>query len=242
MKTTKKILSVLLAILLLASTMAVSFTVSAVGGTDGNITWDYNEATKTLTISGTGKMTDYTTYAATPWKDQIMDIKTVIIEPGVTSVGDYAFYPPSYSAHDISSNIESVTLPDTVETIGRYAFAASQIESVELPAGVKTVKKCAFAACSKLSTVKLSSNIELVEYTAFDGRPFNVVYDGTMEQWESFSKNTEFKFSESTIHTKTGSATLCRWCGKYHVEKNFFDKIKVFFHTLFAELFGYRYY
>ena len=239
MKTTKKILSVLLAALLLVSCMVTAF---AVSGTDGNITWDYDEATKALTISGTGKMTDFIASAATPWKDQIMDIKTVIIEPGVTSVGDYAFYPRFYSSDDTKSNIESVTLPDTVETIGLYAFAASQIKSVELPAGVKTVKKHAFAACSNLSTVKLSSNIELIEYTAFDGRPFNVIYDGTMEQWESFSKNTEFKFSESTIHTKTGSATLCHWCGKYHVEKNFFDKIKVFFHTLFAELFGYRYY
>lgn len=241
MKTTKKILSVLLAVLLLATTMAVSFTVSAVGGTCGeNLTWTLDSA-GVLKISGTGAMPDYNV-SAMPWKDQIMDIKTVIIEPGVTSVGDYAFYPRFYSSDDTKSNIESATLPDTVETIGRYAFAASQIKSVELPAGVKTVKKCAFAACSKLSTVKLSSNIELIEYTAFDGRPFNVVYDGTMEQWESFSKNTEFKFSESTIHTKTGSATICHWCGKYHVEKNFFDKIKVFFHTLFAELFGYRYY
>ena len=239
MKTTKKFLAVLLAALLLVSCMVTAF---AVSGTDGNIHWDYNETTKTLTISGTGKMTDFIASAATPWKDQIMDIKTVIIEPGVTSVGDYAFYPRFYSSDDTKSNIESVTLPDTVETIGLYAFAASQIKSVELPAGVKTVKKHAFAACSKLSTVKLSSNIELIEYTAFDGRPFNVIYDGTMEQWESFSKNTEFKFSESTIHTKTGSATICHWCGKYHVEKNFFDKIKVFFHTLFAELFGYRYY
>lgn len=239
----KKLLSVFLALVMLLSLGTVAFAASPVasGSCGENLTWTL-DSDGVLKISGTGKMTDYTTSAATPWKDQIMDIKTVIIEPGVTSVGDYAFYPPSYSSHDISSNIESVTLPDTVETIGRYAFAGSQIKSVELPAGVKTVKKCAFAACSKLSTVKLSSNIELIEYTAFDGRPFNVVYDGTMEQWESFSKNTEFKFSESTIHTKTGSATICHWCGKYHVEKNFFDKIKVFFHTVFAELFGYKYY
>ena len=237
----KKLLSAFLALVMLLSFGAIAFAATPVasGNCGDHLTWTL-DSDGVLRISGTGSMIDFS--GDQPWKDQIMDIKAVIVEPGVTSVGDNAFYFVRQPDHNVSTNIESVTLPDTVENIGHHAFIGSQIKSLDLPAGVKTVEEYAFASCKKLATVKLSSNIEMVEYMAFDHRSMNIVYDGTMEQWEAFSRNTEFRFSESTIHTTTGSATLCPWCGQYHVEKNFFDKIKVFFHNLFANLFGYRYY
>ena len=233
----KKLLSVFLALVMLLSLGTVAFAASPVasGSCDENLTWTL-DSDGVLKISGTGIMMGFS--GNQPWKDDSMDIKAVIIEPGVTSVGDNAFHFTGSS----STNIASVTLPDTVETIGHHAFLGSQITSIDLPAGVKTVEEYAFVSCKNLATVKLTSSIEMVEYMAFDHRSMNVVYDGTMEQWEAFSKNTQFRFSESTIQTTTGSATLCPWCGQYHIEKNFFDKIKVFFHTVFAELFGYKYY
>lgn len=233
----KKLLSVFLALVMLLSLGTVAFAASPVasGSCGENLTWTL-DSDGVLRISGTGNMNAF--YGPQPWRDRIMDIKAVIIEPGVTSVGDNAFYFTGSS----STNIASVTLSNTVENIGSHAFICCQITSIDLPAGVKTVEEYAFASCKNLATVKLTSNIEMVEYMAFDHRSMNVVYDGTMEQWEAFSKNTQFRFSESTIQTTTGSAILCPWCGKYHVEKNFFDKIKVFFHTVFAELFGYKYY
>ncbi len=54
------------------------------------VTWDFDEATGTLTISGTGAMANYSS-SDRPWADKLSDIKSVVIENGVTSIGKYAF-------------------------------------------------------------------------------------------------------------------------------------------------------
>ena len=55
------------------------------------VLWGYDNGTQTLTISGTGAMADYNSDNQ-PWKDFRGDITSVVIEDGVTSIGDYAFY------------------------------------------------------------------------------------------------------------------------------------------------------
>jgi len=76
-------------------------TVNADSGTCGdNLTWAYNSGTKTLTISGTGEMTNFQNDSSggvtAPWRGSGSDFSgqqgtTVIIEEGVTSIGTYAF-------------------------------------------------------------------------------------------------------------------------------------------------------
>lgn len=79
-----------------------------------NVTWTYDENSQTLTISGTGAMTDWSTTNDVPWADKKADIKNVVIEDGVTSVGGFAFKN--------FTNLESVTIPDAVTQIGVQAF------------------------------------------------------------------------------------------------------------------------
>ena len=55
------------------------------------VLWGYDNGTQTLTISGTGAMADYNSDNQ-PWKDFRGDITSVVIEDGVTSIGDYAFF------------------------------------------------------------------------------------------------------------------------------------------------------
>ena len=81
-------------------------------GTCGEkLTWTYEETTKTLTISGSGEMTDY--YPDAPWSK--FGIQTAVIESGVTSIGSSAFYN--------SSGLTTVTIGNSVTNIGNNAFS-----------------------------------------------------------------------------------------------------------------------
>ena len=65
-------------------------------GTCGtNLKWTFNTVTGVLTISGTGKMSDFS-YSA-PWHSYRNNITSVIIENGVTSIGKYAFKSCGYT-------------------------------------------------------------------------------------------------------------------------------------------------
>lgn len=55
-----------------------------------DVTWLYNVSTKTLTISGTGAMADYAEASGQPWTAMHSDINAIVIEDGVTSIGNYA--------------------------------------------------------------------------------------------------------------------------------------------------------
>lgn len=86
-------------------------------GDDGdNLKWKLDDE-GTLTISGTGKMSnyDYIGYPA-KWtsKSKKDTIKKVVIEDGVTNIGECAFYE--------CSNITEIDIPDSVTDIGMYAF------------------------------------------------------------------------------------------------------------------------
>ena len=83
-------------------------------GTCGdNLTWTYVEATNTLTIAGNGGMSNYG-WSGSPWILLVSDIKTVVIQNGVTSIGNKAFYN--------CSGLTSVTIPNSVTSIGSHAF------------------------------------------------------------------------------------------------------------------------
>ena len=67
----------------------------------------------TLTISGKGAMPDYST-TTPPWEGHKKEIKQIVIEPGITHIGTQSF--------QYCSNVEFVSLPDTVTSIGKTAF------------------------------------------------------------------------------------------------------------------------
>ncbi len=128
-----------------------------------NLTWNFDESTNTLTISGTGEMWDYEAWENdSPWTagEICSEIKTIKITEGVTSIGKDAFVELIF--------LKTVELPNTLNSIGEFAFQLCyNMESIEIPDSVTTIEYGAFNECQALKSVKLPSNITSIESYVF---------------------------------------------------------------------------
>ncbi len=112
-----------------------------------------------LTISGTGDMNDYSAEKA-PWYDKAEEIYTVVIENGVTSIGELAFY--------YCSMITSVDMPDSIENIDNFAFCGCySIIEIEIPENVSTIGTGAFADCGTITSIQIPENVTSIGQDAF---------------------------------------------------------------------------
>ncbi len=126
-------------------------------GTEGSLSWSLTKA-GTLTISGSGTIPDYSADRLSPWNKP--GVSTVVIENGVTGIGDYAFY---------QSSALSVYIPDGITRIGRHAFYGSQLISVTIPGTVEVIGDNAFHDCKNLTSVTVSEGVKTIENEAFRG-------------------------------------------------------------------------
>ena len=118
---------------------------------EDNLTWKLYED-GTLTISGTGTMKNYndTDNPSPAYKN--LNVKKVVIEDGVTSIGKYAFW--------YCKNLTSITIPDGVTSIGRAAFDnCHSLTSITIPESVTNIENYAFEWCSSLSNVTIPNSI-----------------------------------------------------------------------------------
>ena len=157
----KRLLSGVLAAVVALSTMALTpFTTAFAAdvvdtgtchssGNASKLTWTL-DSNGVLTISGTGDMNDTSdSGSATEWKyyNHLNDIKEVVFEEGITSVGASAFQ--NYT------NLTKVTLPSTFKTINKSAFRASSITSIEIPSAVSMINTSAFYDCKSLNSITI---------------------------------------------------------------------------------------
>ena len=183
MKKTSKILSIILAILMMVTIIPITASAAAYSGTCGdNLTWTYDDATGTLTISGTGAMNDYKSNNR-PWESYEDKIKDVIIEEGVTTIGTYAFYHCGKLASVTIPNgatiigksafyacygLTEVIIPDSVTTIDENAFGSCRdLTKVSIGKGVKSINRRAFSYCDNLTNIVIPKNVTTIEETAF---------------------------------------------------------------------------
>ena len=135
--------------------------ITAIGGNCGaTATWSLN-STGVLTISGSGAMTDLVSEADQPWKGYRTSITSVVIESGVTSIGNWAFRD--------CTGLTSVTIPASVTTIGNHAFEGCKgLTSITIPASVTSIGNSAFKSCYNLTSVTVYSTSCTLGTQAFD--------------------------------------------------------------------------
>lgn len=106
--------------------------------------WSFRDGT--LTVSGTGAMYNYSA-CRTPWYGLRNDIMSIVINQGITAVGENAFLNCNQAVH--------VTLPDTLTEIKGSAFeSCTLLSEVVLPYSLTTIEGWAFGKCISLMSVR----------------------------------------------------------------------------------------
>ena len=185
----KKVLSVILAVVMLASIFtALPIMANALdpsGSCGENVTYTFNSSTGKLTISGTGAMQDY--YPETTPFRSVSAIKSIVISSGVTSIGQYTFYE--------CSGLTSVSIASTVTNLKYDAFyKCTALKNIMLPEGVKTIGGQAFGSCSSLESISIPKSLETIAVRAFHGCDAlsKVYYAGTQKEWNAISISDEY--------------------------------------------------
>ena len=190
---------------------------------EDNLTWTLT-ADGTLTISGTGAMKDYNAAENLSPAYMNSDVKKVVIEDGVTSIGELAFFKCSsltnitipdsvtcieYAAFHGCSSLSSITIPNSVTSIGIYAFViCSSLTSITIPDGVTSIGYGAFSECSSLKTISLSCKSSLKK-SDFGDQANLVSYTNQHLLTKTAAK--------AATCTESGNKEYwtCKHCGKY---------------------------
>ena len=149
---------------------------------------DWKRENGTLTISGTGDMPNYNSPADVPWYNDQKKIKKVVINDGVTSIGECAF--------SCCESLTSITIPNSVTSIGNYAFEyCSSLTSITIPNSVTSIGKRAFYDCSGLATITVEKG-----NTKYDSRDnCNAIIETNTNKLIAGCKNTTIPNSVTSI-------------------------------------------
>ena len=163
-----------------SNTHVVTASSVASGQCGENVSWFLDSETGVLTISGTGAMEDYE--STSPFGDMWESIYTVVIEDGITAIGEHAFdrcwrlktvdiansvAEIRYFAFD-RTGLTEIVLPDSVTTLGRYAFANnSSLTRVVLSSGLTKIPFSCFASCSLLTDITIPDGVTYIDTDAF---------------------------------------------------------------------------
>ena len=152
----KQIMVKTISLIVIMSTnkIAIATDTSLTSGTCGtNLTWFLDTSKETLTISGTGNMTDFTdesNYA--PWYSYHNSIKKITISNGVTSIGHRAFID--------CTNLTSINLPDSIIKLGTGAFCnCTSLTSVKLPNNLTSFSILTFSDCIGLTSIDIPPSV-----------------------------------------------------------------------------------
>lgn len=126
--------------------------------------------TYTLTIRGKGPMKNYDmdSVHSVPWYDAIPKITRLIVDNGVTSLGDCVLH--GFDGWHDAESLKEVTLPEGLTYLGDYAFdSAAELKSITLPSTLTTIGGAAFYECTGLTDITIPSDVKTIDSMAFFG-------------------------------------------------------------------------
>ena len=140
-----------------------------------------------LYISGEGNINDfeqsyYNSSYDTPWYFYRENINTVKISNGITRIGDCAFdglgitsitIPDSVTsigndAFGDCENLTDITIPDSVTSIGDYTFyGCKSLTSITIPCSVTSIGDYTFYGCKSLTSITIPCSVTSIGNDAF---------------------------------------------------------------------------
>ncbi|MDR1898174.1 MAG: leucine-rich repeat domain-containing protein [Prevotellaceae bacterium] len=157
----------------------------------GQLEWSVDNGK--LTICGQGQMPSYNDYTDYPWCALKTETRQIVIEQGVTSIGERAFQG--------FFNVTEIVIPESVTTIERLAFGyCKALEEIVLPDTITSLGKRAFAHCYSLAALIIPESVNFIGDDLLDGCA-NLEY--LLVQWE-----TPLEVDDSFIISLPNSATL----------------------------------
>ena len=166
---------------------------SVAAGTCGeNIIWALGED-GVMDVFGTGAMTSFTCVGNTTWEKVRPQIRSVVIAEGITKV----------AALGDCTNLTSVTIPNGVTEIGRFAFyGCNNLVSVAIPDGVTSIGNQAFYSCG-LTRVFIPKTVAQIGSWVFDNcrELSDVYYFGSETDWAKIQITSDNSgLFNATIH------------------------------------------
>jgi hypothetical protein len=166
-----------------------------------NVTWNFNETTRNLIISGTGtaiiddELCDIN-YIYTSKSEYIPHcVDTIIFEDGITTV----------SGFNQCRNASSITFPDSLTSIGNDCdvnfINNEKLSTLTIPINVTSILNSSFESCPNLETIYLPKGIKTISSEAFYLTPIkDVYYAGTQAEWDAVSGNFPSAIKNAAIH------------------------------------------
>ncbi len=140
----------------------------------------------------------------------------VVFGDNVKSIPAYAFY--RYNYEEFTPNIKSVTIGNSVTSIGDDAFRnCTGLTSITIPDSVTSIGSSAFENCTGLTSVAISDSVESIGISAFDGtawynaQPFGDVYAGKVyyKYKGTMLENTSVTIKDGTKGIAGGAFYCC---------------------------------
>ena len=176
----KRFLSIILVLSMLMAFIPTIVNAETSGTCGIKVNWTLDD-NGILTISGTGDMSYFST---APWYDKRSSITSVVIESGVTSIGDNSF---SYC-----SNLASITIPNSITSIGNYAFwNCENLTSISIPDTVTSIGERAFCNCESLTSISIPDSVISIGQNAFESCQLleNIEVDTNNPNYSSLNGN-----------------------------------------------------